>query len=114
MIGARTVIGPNCAGIVCTSHKLFPTLEIHPPRGGVALISQSGALGGVVLAPLGAKLIDIGRRIAETKVERPLAAKLQRKAGKVEFINPGIAPDLAEELLSLVQCASPEDDQEQQ
>jgi len=44
------IVGPNCAGIVCTSHKLFPTLEIHPPQGGVALISQSGALGGVVLA----------------------------------------------------------------
>lgn len=44
------IVGPNCAGIVCTSHKLFPTLEIHPPCGGVALISQSGALGGVVLA----------------------------------------------------------------
>lgn len=44
------IVGPNCAGIVCTSHKLFPTLEIHPPEGGVALISQSGALGGVVLA----------------------------------------------------------------
>jgi acetate---CoA ligase (ADP-forming) len=44
------VVGPNCAGIVCTSHKLFPTLEVHPPAGGVALVSQSGALGGVVLA----------------------------------------------------------------
>ncbi len=44
------IVGPNCAGIVCTSHKLYPTLEIHPPEGGVALISQSGALGGVVLA----------------------------------------------------------------
>jgi acyl-CoA synthetase (NDP forming) len=30
--------------------QFFPTLEIHPPQGGVALVSQSGALGGVVLA----------------------------------------------------------------
>ena len=45
---------------------------------------------------------------------RRLYAAFERKAGKVEFINPGIAPDLAEELLSLVQCPSPEDDQEQQ
>ena len=44
------MVGPNCAGIVNTSAHLFPTLEIHPPAGGVALISQSGALGGVVLA----------------------------------------------------------------
>lgn len=45
---------------------------------------------------------------------RRLYAAFERKAGKVEFINPGIAPDLAEELLSLVQCPSSEDDQEQQ
>jgi acetyltransferase len=44
------VVGPNCAGIVNTHHHLYPTLEWRPPAGGVALISQSGALGGVVLA----------------------------------------------------------------
>jgi acetyltransferase len=44
------VVGPNCAGIVNTHAKLFPTLEVKPPVGNVALISQSGALGGVVLA----------------------------------------------------------------
>lgn len=43
-------VGPNCAGIVNTAHRLYPTLELHPPAGGVALVSQSGALGGVVLA----------------------------------------------------------------
>lgn len=42
-------IGPNSAGIVNTSHALYPTLELRPPPGKVALISQSGALGGVVL-----------------------------------------------------------------
>ena len=44
------LIGPNCAGIVNTHHHLYPTLEWRPPEGGVALVSQSGALGGVVLA----------------------------------------------------------------
>jgi acetyltransferase len=43
-------VGPNCAGIVNTRHHLFPTLETPPPSGGVALIAQSGAVGGVVLA----------------------------------------------------------------
>lgn len=33
---------------------------------------------------------------------RRLYAAFERKAGKVEFINPGIAPDLAEETLTLV------------
>jgi len=43
-------VGPNCAGIVNTSHRLFPTLETRPPAGGVALVAQSGAIGGVFLA----------------------------------------------------------------
>lgn len=44
------VIGPNCAGIVSTSCNLFATLEVRPPAGKMAFISQSGALGGAVLA----------------------------------------------------------------
>ncbi|MDU9411161.1 class I adenylate cyclase [Pseudomonas sp. zfem005] len=39
---------------------------------------------------------------------RRLYAAFERKAGKVEFINPGIAPDLAEDTLTLVQHPSPE------
>jgi acetyltransferase len=44
------VVGPNCAGIVNTHHKLFASLETRPPKGEVAFISQSGALGGAVLS----------------------------------------------------------------
>jgi len=43
-------IGPNCAGLVNTSQHLYPTLETHPPAGGVAVIAQSGAVGGVITA----------------------------------------------------------------
>ncbi len=43
-------IGPNCAGLVNTKRNLFPTLETRPPMGDVALVSQSGALGGAVLS----------------------------------------------------------------
>lgn len=43
-------VGPNCAGIVNTHHHLFPTLETPPPAGGVTLVAQSGAVGGVFLA----------------------------------------------------------------
>lgn len=43
-------IGPNCAGVVNTWADLYPTLEVRPPRGKVAFISQSGALGGLVLS----------------------------------------------------------------
>ncbi len=44
------VVGPNCAGIVNTHHKLFGSIETRPPEGEVAFISQSGALGGAVLS----------------------------------------------------------------
>ncbi|MEA3339430.1 MAG: acetate--CoA ligase family protein [Chloroflexota bacterium] len=43
-------IGPNCAGLINTAHHLYPTLETHPPAGGVAVVAQSGAVGGVVTA----------------------------------------------------------------
>lgn len=43
-------IGPNCAGLINTSHHLYPTLETHPPAGGVAIVAQSGAVGGVLTA----------------------------------------------------------------
>lgn len=35
---------------------------------------------------------------------RRLYAAFERKAGKVEYLNPGIAPDLSEETLTLVEC----------
>lgn len=44
------IIGPNCAGIVSTGCNLYATLEVRPPAGKMAFISQSGALGGAVLA----------------------------------------------------------------
>lgn len=43
---------------------------------------------------------------------RRLYAAFERKAGKVEFINPGIAPDLAEDTLTLVRHPSPEEPDE--
>ncbi len=42
-------VGPNCAGILNTHHRLLATLETQPPPGAVAFVSQSGALGGAVL-----------------------------------------------------------------
>jgi acetyl coenzyme A synthetase (ADP forming)-like protein len=44
------VVGPNCAGLVNPHHRLFASLETRPPKGEVAFISQSGALGGAVLS----------------------------------------------------------------
>jgi acetyltransferase len=43
-------VGPNCAGLVNTAHHLYPTLETRPPTGTTAVVAQSGAVGGVLLA----------------------------------------------------------------
>ncbi len=42
--------GPNCAGIINNHHNLSLTLETIPPLGKTALVSQSGALGGLILS----------------------------------------------------------------
>lgn len=43
-------IGPNCAGLVNTHSNLVATLETMPPKGGISIISQSGAIGGSFMA----------------------------------------------------------------
>jgi len=48
--GGVRVIGPNCAGIINTETKLYATIESRIAPGGIAFITQSGALGGAVLA----------------------------------------------------------------
>lgn len=63
------VVGPNCAGIMNTSHNLYATLETRPPKGEVAFISQSGAVAGCVLSladeqGLGfSKFVSYGNRV---------------------------------------------------
>ena len=74
-------IGPNCAGMVNSAHRLYPTLETRPPAGRVSFLAQSGALGGIVLAlakqqGLGiAKFVSYGNRadIDEMEMLRYLA-----------------------------------------
>ncbi|RLG64460.1 acetyl CoA synthetase, partial [archaeon] len=46
------IIGPNCAGIICSRSNLYATFEPIVKRGNVAFISQSGALGGAILYQL--------------------------------------------------------------
>ena len=45
---------------------------------------------------------------------RRLYAAFERKAGKVEYINPGIAPDIAEDSLTLVHMPAQDDNQDSQ
>ena len=44
------IIGPNSAGIINTEVHFHACLEFHVPPGPVSLISQSGAVGGVLFA----------------------------------------------------------------
>lgn len=43
-----TIVGPNSAGIVNTTARLYACIEPRPVTGSVAFISQSGAFGGAV------------------------------------------------------------------
>jgi acetyltransferase len=69
------IIGPNCAGLINTAHRLCPTLETLPPEGHVAIISQSGALAGVLLGwarrdGLGiSKFVSYGNRLDVNEVD---------------------------------------------
>ena len=61
------------------------------------LSSFAGSQAGDV-PPESRELALLGRR---------LYAAFERRAGKIEFINPGIAPDLGEDTLTLVHCPTP-------
>jgi acetyltransferase len=52
------LVGPNCAGIMNTSSHFFASIEIHALPGRTAFVTQSGAIGGAVLAM--AKIRGIG------------------------------------------------------
>lgn len=54
-------IGPNCAGMVNTAHNLVATLEASPAKGRVSLISQSGAVGGMVMEASRRGSLGIGK-----------------------------------------------------
>ena len=56
-------IGPNCAGFVNSSNKLYPTLESRPPKGKIGFITQSGAVGGVLLGMAKEEKVGISKFI---------------------------------------------------
>lgn len=57
-------IGPNCAGIANASINFFPTLELCTSAGGIGLITQSGALGGVILGRAQQRELGISKFIS--------------------------------------------------
>jgi len=54
------IIGPNCVGV--SNSRLFNgTFTMLPERGNIALISQSGALGGMIIYTTRAKRIGMSK-----------------------------------------------------
>ncbi len=79
--GAR-LLGPNCLGLINTEHKMNASFaQQMPERGGISVMSQSGAICTAVLdwaagRHLGlAKLVSMGNKadISETDLLRALA-----------------------------------------
>lgn len=74
-------IGPNCAGMIDLHAGLYATLEEAPMPGRVSFISQSGALGGLIMSASKRGMLGIGRFLSygngsdlnETELVRLLA-----------------------------------------
>ena len=61
-VGVR-LIGPNCVGV--SNSRLFNgTFTMMPERGNIALISQSGALGGMIIYNTRAKRIGMSKFVS--------------------------------------------------
>jgi len=58
------IIGPNSAGVVNTSLNLYACLEFRVKSGPISLISQSGAIGGVLFAYARASRIGFSKFIS--------------------------------------------------
>lgn len=82
---------------VQVERSLLVSELLHSYRFLSALSQQLGAISQVNPKDMAV----LGRR---------LYAAFERKSDKVEFINPGIAPNLAEDTLTLVECLSDDGD----
>jgi acetyltransferase len=69
------LIGPNCAGIMDTTSSLYASIEVRAVPGKTAFVTQSGAVGGAVLALAGirgigfSKFVSYGNRVDIGEVE---------------------------------------------
>lgn len=60
------LLGPNCVGVVDTRTPLNATFvstdrQLIPPPGGISIVSQSGALGSLILDLMGERLVGLRR-----------------------------------------------------
>lgn len=54
-------VGPNCAGIANPHAGLVATIETAPVKGSIAILSQSGAVGGAFMAMAAVQKIGISK-----------------------------------------------------
>ncbi|MEG1538185.1 MAG: CoA-binding protein, partial [Clostridiales bacterium] len=71
-------IGPNCAGMVNTMFHFMPTLESTPNPGKLAVISQSGAVGGLIMDMSKSANVGISKFVSFGNGRDLNAAKLLR------------------------------------
>ena len=63
--GSRTrLVGPNCAGLADTGSSLYATIEIYPPRGRIAMVSQSGSLCSAFSSNMRIRQVGISKYIS--------------------------------------------------
>jgi acetyltransferase len=95
-----SLLGPNCLGVINTHHKMNASFANHmPPKGGISVISQSGALCTAILdwaasRHLGlAKLVSMGNKadLSETDFLKFFADDEKTKVivGYLESISDG-------------------------
>ena len=58
------IIGPNCAGVINTSANLNLSMEIYPKQGGIAIVSQSGGIGGAIMHYLRERELGVSKFIS--------------------------------------------------
>lgn len=54
-------LGPNCAGLANPAAGLLATLEACAPPGPVAVLSQSGAVGGLLMRRIAARRLGVSK-----------------------------------------------------
>ncbi|MFT9055347.1 MAG: acetate--CoA ligase family protein [Ethanoligenens sp.] len=54
-------VGPNCAGVANPHANLVATIETAPIKGSIAILSQSGAVGGAFMAMAAERRIGISK-----------------------------------------------------
>lgn len=122
--GGVRLLGPNCLGLISTHHRLNAAFAgAIPPRGGIAFVTQSGALGTAIVDSAGGSgsglsyLVSLGNRsdIAEPDLlaafeadeeTRVIALYLESIADGPSFLSAAASTVRAKPVIALKSGAS--------